>query len=172
MLLKFCLVAEQIFVEISGVEISGVENSGVENSGGKNPVWGIYRGGKSVRGIFRGGIFSVGKIGIFSVGKIPGGKKVGGEYSWWGIFRGGINRGGTFRGEFSGGEIAGHPICNIKKTIISQVLLRRSTVCNINVHIDMSFLNLVITNRSKIVFTISRLISVLCNMIQKRFFCV
>ena len=87
-------------MEISGVENSGVENSGVENSGGKNPVWGIYRGGKSVRGIFRGG--------IFSVGKIPGGKKVGGEYSWWGIFRGGINRGGTFREEFSGGEIAGH----------------------------------------------------------------
>ena len=82
------------------MEISGVENSGGKNPGGKNPVWGIYRGGKSVRGIFRGG--------IFSVGKIPGGKNVGGEYSWWGIFRGGINRGGTFRGEFSRGEIAGH----------------------------------------------------------------
>ena len=91
------------FVENSGVENSGVENSGVENSGGKNPVWGIHRGGKSVCGIFQGG--------IFSVGKIPGRKKIGGEYSWCGIFRGGINRGGNFRGEFSGGEIAGHRFC-------------------------------------------------------------
>ena len=45
-------------------------------------------------GIFRGG--------IFSVGKIPGGEKVGGDYSWWGMFRGVNNRGGMFRGEFAG----------------------------------------------------------------------
>ena len=59
------------------------------------------------------------------MGKIPGRKKVGGEYSWWGIFRGGINRGGTFRGEFSGGEIAGHlqlSLCNTYTNGLSEKL--------------------------------------------------
>ena len=55
---------------------------------GKIPYWEFTGGGKTVRGIFRGG--------IFSVGEILEAKKVGGDY------------GGFSWRESTGGEITGH----------------------------------------------------------------